>query len=74
MAVDAMREALADGEVRVSIALHDKTARDEAKRVRQARQDGEAEGNRKVARKDLAAGVDRGIVLTTPGLHPEDLA
>ena len=78
MALDAMRDALTKEEVLVHMALRDKMARDEEDSILEAREDGleqgRKEGRREVARKMLAAGIDRATVLKLADLRDQDLA
>ena len=83
MALNAMQRARMSDEVREMMEIRERAAHDEATRLERAVREaegvaegvaeGEARGVREAARRMLAAGMDRDVVLRTLGL-PADMA
>jgi predicted transposase/invertase (TIGR01784 family) len=73
MALDGMRKAYASDEVREMIEMRLKAKRDEASRMQHALQTGRQEGRLDVARRMLAQGLEREVVMKCTGLGPDEL-
>jgi len=81
MALNEMRQAYASSEVRELIEARRKAAHDEATRLARARRQGEeageakgrAESKQEIARRMLAAGMSREVVIELTGLTANDL-
>jgi predicted transposase/invertase (TIGR01784 family) len=73
MAIDAMRKAYAQDEIRAVIEAHEKAKRDAISRISFAERKGRAEGRAEVARRMLSLGLELEVISQATGLSVSEL-